>query len=174
MLPLRISVCLAVCFSIPLNQETEPELEVTVRETSHVAGSQPAEIELPQAIRSTELVDGVWYGANRPGLNGKWQLSWNDDIGEAPEEYPHVCSIEFREINGVIDGEFVGPVAGRDRQAIISGSLQGNGQIKVLTFQQREQGYVCSYQAIEKGGEILGVWHDTQDRSGRFRLLKYQ
>ena len=174
MLAIPICICTLVCFSVPMFQEIESELEVTVRDTSQISDSQQAVEKLPQSIRSTDKVDSVWYGSNRSRLNGKWQLAWSDEIDEVPVEYPHVCNIEFKEINGMINGEFIGPVAGRERDAIISGSLQGSGQVKVLMFQQRERGYICAYQAIEKGGEILGVWHDTQNRSGRFRLLKHQ
>ncbi len=106
------------------------------------------------------------------GLTGTWQLSWNDDFKE--EDCHKSCVVKFQDKDSIFSGNFEGPVAGRERDAIITGRLEGTGQTRVLTFQQREEGYICSYQGTYSGGEITGTWHDTQNRSGRFRMLKYQ
>lgn len=174
MVSLRPLTCIVVCVSVSLLQDADSPPTVTVRNTFQQSDSQP--VDVPQSVRTTQMVDSVWHGSNQPlrQLTGKFRLEWNDEIGDIPEQFPHVCSIEFKEINSEISGDFIGPVAGRERDAIISGRLEGFGPSRVLVFQQREEGYVCSYQAIDNGGEILGVWHDTQNRSGRFRLLKYQ
>ena len=110
----------------------------------------------------------------RRTLVGKFELAWDDSVDPTLDEPPKTCVIEFNEIDGKLNGNFIGPVAGTNRNAIISGRLEGEGTSRILTFQQREEDYICSYQAIDNGGAIVGVWHDTKNRSGSFRLLKYQ
>ena len=107
-------------------------------------------------------------------LNGSWQLAWDDTVNTDLDNEDKTCNVQFHEIDQNLTGEFVGPVAGTARNAIISGTIEGVGDQRLLSFQQRENGYVCSYQATLTEGPILGVWHDTRSRSGTFRLLKNQ
>lgn len=107
-------------------------------------------------------------------LSGQWQLTWDDTVdGELDPEEKN-CTVDFKEVDGSLSGRFVGPVAGSERDAIITGKIHGAGSGRIVNFQQRESGYVCSFQAIDAGGEIVGVWHDTRNRSGDFRLLRHQ
>ena len=148
------------------------QIEVTVSEQvdSEVQQVSPehATVDFSDSVRPS------FHVPSKSRLNGPWRLEWDDEVGGTTTDYPHQCTIVFSDIDGTVSGRFSGPVAGRERTAIISGKLEGEGQHPVLVFQQREHGYVCSYQAIDQGGAILGVWHDTKNRSGDFRLLKHQ
>lgn len=147
-----------------------------IRSTQDLRSTQRDSVEVPTAPLTVELPNADYVDINdlQPrSFDGSFQLSWNDDISDE-ESYPKTCDIKLTDVDSTLNGSFVGPVEGRERDAIITGRLEGTGQTRILTFQQRESGYVCSYQGIDDGGEITGVWHDTQNRSGRFRLLKYQ
>lgn len=170
---------LLLCVVLPVfqeNQKTEELRSTSNRPIDHLDSVQLPETSGPVVIpglRSTEIPDNLeqtdpW----QRDYSGSWQLSWNDDL--TSDEFNKTCVIKWEDINGVVQGDFVGEVAGRERQAIISGRHEGFEQTRILTFQQREKGYVCSYQATDRGGAIQGVWHDTQNRSGRFQMLKYQ
>ena len=112
-------------------------------------------------------------------VSGQWQLSWDDEIaGELTGELKQ-CDVMFRSIDGKLGGQFVGPVAGRERDAIIQGEVHETGSGQLLIFTQREAGYLCSYQvfwsntSVDRSAEV-GVWHDSEGRSGNFNLMKYQ
>ncbi|WP_425397940.1 hypothetical protein [Aeoliella sp.] len=111
-------------------------------------------------------------------LNGMWQLSWDDTVGRELTGEVKNCNIRFRVIDGKVEGQFDGRVAGTLRDAIIDGQLVEHADGNLLTFQQREQGYVCSYQigwpASSSLTEVVGVWHDSKGRSGNFSFLAYQ
>lgn len=146
--------------------------------------------DIPQVVDSVPLnvlqVDGEQVRGSFPlpeqdakfSLNGAWQLSWDDTVGQALVGNIKACDIRFRVIDGTVTGEFVGPVAGTERNAIIDGQIVEHGDGYLLTFQQRESGYVCSYQICWPNSrsftEALGVWHDTRGRSGNFSFLRYQ
>ena len=147
------------------------------------SGVQEIEVHIEECCQQAPLLGVDFSDSNvlgRPSvphpnrLTGKWQLQWNDQIECDPTEFPHTCSMELEEVDGVVNGKFIGPVAGRQRDAILTGNLDGDDNCRVLVFQQREEGYLCSYQAIDRGGAIIGVWHDTQNRSGTFKMLRYQ
>lgn len=111
-------------------------------------------------------------------LNGLWQLSWDDTVGQELTGDIKTCDIRFRVIDGTVAGQFDGRVAGTLRDAIIDGQLVEHQDGYLLTFQQRESGYICSYQicwpASSSMTEVVGVWHDTKGRSGNFSFLAYQ
>lgn len=114
-------------------------------------------------------------------ISGKWGLSWDDGLDGEKKLVGEVksCAIDFKSIDGKIAGTFDGPVAGRERNAIIEGHLFCQPAGQLLVFNQRENGYVCTYQIFlsstgEDFTQNIGTWQDTQDRSGNFSLLKYQ
>ncbi|MCA9261052.1 MAG: hypothetical protein KDA61_17675 [Planctomycetales bacterium] len=111
-------------------------------------------------------------------LDGDWQLRWDDTVDASLDGGVKSCSIRLQAVDGRLQGAFVGPVAGRERNAILEGQLINHGTGSLLQFYQRESGYVCSYQLCWPQGEpitdAVGVWHDTQGRYGSFALLKYQ
>ena len=121
---------------------------------------------------SVRLLKGA--GSSVRSLSGTWQLSWDDDVDSKMANHDKNCSIEFSDVDGELTGRFIGLVAGTERDAVITGRFLGTGNQRILSFRQIEPGYVCSYQAIDQGGEIRGVWHDTRGASGDFSLLKYQ
>lgn len=165
-------VVLLLLTTLPVQQvdQTEDNIRSTVDlEETYLDSVQLPSIPLVESPQTH--LDGSHKTLSR-SLGGSWQLSWNDDVKD--ETFQKSCDIKFDDVDGTLTGSFVGPVAGRKRDAIISGHLEGSGTTRILTFQQRESGYICSYQGIENGGEISGVWHDTENRSGSFRLLKYQ
>ena len=164
---------LLLWIALPVIQDNqEPE---QLRSTAKIQDTQLDSVELPTAPLTVKNYHEDFVEVSDielRNLSGSWQLSWNDDLKD--ESFSKTCDIKFQDIDGQLNGSFVGPVEGCERDAIITGSLEGEGQARILSFQQRERGYICSYQGIDKGGAITGVWHDTQNRSGRFMLLKYQ
>jgi hypothetical protein len=125
-------------------------------------------------------VDSVAVGESlTPAFAGQWQLTWDDQIGQELTGDTKTCDIMFRVVDGTVDGRFVGPVANSERDEIIDGRLHNSASGRLLTFAQREAGYVCSYQifwsnSAEDLSKVVGVWHDTKGRSGNFTLRKYQ
>lgn len=168
-----------LCVLLPVFQENQQSDEI--RSTHDLSKVQVDSVQLPgpslygdmpttNDVELTEYVGQVNVGL--PGLKGTWQLSWNDDLNDG--EFQKSCVVEFQDKDDVLNGKFIGPVAGRERDAILSGRLEGGGATRILTFQQREDGYICSYQGTISNDGITGVWHDTQNRSGKFQMLKYQ
>ena len=155
-------------------------LVVTLPETTRTAyawqecESSTLEIDEHVDILRGTWADSAWHEPPKRSLDGQWQLTWDDHVDSQLDREDKTCTIKFADVDGVLTGQFLGLVAGTERDAVITGKLEGDGATRVLTFQQRESGYVCSYQAIDDGGEINGVWHDTRNRSGDFRLLKLQ
>ncbi len=158
----KLALGLLVLAAIPVATQTGEQLDEQLKAAAR--DSQPVD------LRDTRRAA---FPQRRP-LDGEWQLAWDDVVDDRLDSEDKACAIELREIGGVITGQFIGDVAGRPRDGFLSGRLEGNGPSRLLTLQQREQGYVCSYQAFDAGGEIRGVWHDTQNRSGTFRLLRLQ
>lgn len=111
-------------------------------------------------------------------LEGTWQLRWNDELGAAKVEGDKVCNLRLRADGDRLVGEFVGPVAGTQRDAEFTGMLHRGGEHCLLTLEQREAGYVCCYQLswpADKGfADAVSVWHDTRGGRGSFAILKYQ
>jgi hypothetical protein len=111
-------------------------------------------------------------------LNGSWQLSWDDEVGSELTGEIKTCELRLRAVDGHLSGNFVGLVAGTERDAIITGTLTELPGGGVLHLEQRESGYLCSYQiGWPAGGHLtqaVGVWHDTKGRSGNFSVLKQQ
>ncbi|MEM6798435.1 MAG: hypothetical protein AAF589_02885 [Planctomycetota bacterium] len=108
-------------------------------------------------------------------VTGRWQLQWDDDVGQELVDDVKTCELSLKAIDNVVTGEFVGPVAGSERQAILEGHIHGDDAGSLFTFTQREAGYVCSYQIFWSNAdldrsEVVGVWHDTRGRSGNFTL----
>jgi hypothetical protein len=134
-----------------------------------VRSQETDRIEPASCLPSDPWLD-AGHGPPRRSCSGQWQLTWDDRIDSRLDEEQKSCTIEFMEIDGSLTGRFVGPVAGSERDAIIGGRIDGEGPCRIFCFEQRENGYVCSYQAIDNGGEITGVWHDTKNRSGDFSL----
>ncbi len=130
-------------------------------------------------VDETQFFEPCFRGASRleipaRSLDGNWELTWDDTVDRELDNEDKSCNLKIKEIGHWLTGDFIGPVAGVERNAIITGTIEGSGNQRVLSFQQRENGYLCSYQATLTDGPIVGVWHDTQNRSGTFRLLKYQ
>ncbi len=114
-----------------------------------------------------------------PTLSGHWQLRWDDEIGDTLVGEVKQCTVRLREIDGQLAGEFVGPVAGHQRNAILSGDVFRQAGGTLLSLRQRETGYACSYQVHWQATELdralaVGVWHDSEGRNGNFSLLKLQ
>ncbi len=151
----------------PGNTQSPDDRPVTTDE-EFPPGVIPAELEM------NAWADSVWHGPFHRQMSGRWQLTWDDSVNGQLDREDKSCTLKLKEIDGKVTGEFQGPVAGSIRDAIITGRFEGSGTTRIIHFAQREPGYVCSYQAIDSGGEIIGVWHDTHNRSGEFRLLKYQ
>ena len=117
--------------------------------------------------------------APAPSLFGKWQLEWDDQVGEQLIGDIKTCTIDFQCIDAEITGNFDGPVAGRERNALLRGHIFSQPTGNLVQFQQHEPGYVCSYQIYwsntnDDRSQVVGVWHDTQGRSGNFKLMKFQ
>lgn len=136
-----------------------------------IQGLQDSSLRLQDFVDSMPVHTPV---LSQRDLTGEWQLAWDDTVNAELDNEDKICTVKFREFDRSISGEFIGPVAGTERNAIIIGRISGGGTKRILSLEQRESGYVCSYQAIDSGGEIRGVWHDTRGGSGDFRLLKHQ
>ena len=112
-------------------------------------------------------------------VTGNWKLSWDDEVGQELVGDLKTCDLSLHSIEDQVSGTFSGPVAGRERDAIIRGRLYCQPRGKLLLLQQCETGYICSYQIFWDNNaadqsKALGVWHDTAGRSGNFTLLRHQ
>lgn len=168
---------LSLCLCFPGSQEVQ--LPGNQLEPAAELQHQECEFDQLEVDFRLDAHRGFWADSALPepmrrSLNGQWQLAWDDHVDSELDHEDKTSTIKFTDVDGVVSGQFVGLVAGTERDAIISGGFEGEGSTRIFVFQQREAGYVCSYQAIDNGGEITGVWHDTRNRSGDFRLLKYQ
>lgn len=114
--------------------------------------------------------------ANVASRDGKYKIYWDDKVdGKTHSTEEKSCDIKIRVVGEEVFGEFVGPIAGQNRKASITGRLEsGEDSVKLFTFRQREEGYTCSYQLVLGTGSFVGTWYDTKGRSGDFLLLKYQ
>ena len=65
-------------------------------------------------------------------------------------------------------GRFHGPVLGVERECVFTGELAAGGGL--LLLQQREPGYVCSYQLGRAGLGWSGTWRDSRGRAGTAAL----
>ena len=111
-------------------------------------------------------------------LTGKWVLTWDDKVDTELDDNVHTCRLSLHNINQQLTGEFIGPVTGRIRDAVIEGRIHEHSSGSLLEFKQHEADYVCSYQIAWTNGahltQAIGVWHDTQGRSGNFNLQHEQ
>ncbi|QDU56242.1 hypothetical protein [Aeoliella mucimassa] len=111
-------------------------------------------------------------------LDGGWQLSWDDQVGQELSGEVKTCEIRLRHVGSKVTGRFSGRVAGTMRNAILEGELIHQSGGYVFLLQQHEPDYVCTYQICwtESQGitDKVGVWTDTKGRSGNFSVLKLQ
>lgn len=93
-----------------------------------------------------------------------WTLTWDDTVNETLDRTDKRCQIALSTVDSTVTGRFRGPVMGKERRAVFTGEVAQGGALLIL--QQREAGYVCSYQftAAHKGWK--GTWRDSRGRSG--------
>ena len=83
-------------------------------------GVIPAHLE----VDPHRWADSMWHGPVPSLMNGKWQLTWDDKVDGRLDREDKLCTVELKEIDGQITGEFDGPVAGTMRDAIITGRFE--------------------------------------------------
>ena len=104
-----------------------------------------------------------------PGLV-PWTLTWDDSLDDTIEDVGKRCSLTLEAVDSVVTGRFDGPVLGTQRRATFTGELSEGGTL--LLLQQREPGYVCSYQLTSAGAGWLGTWRDSRGASGTAKLAR--
>ncbi|TWT36893.1 hypothetical protein KOR34_18380 [Posidoniimonas corsicana] len=114
-----------------------------------------------------------------PNYSGQWRLDWDDVVDGSLAAEPKSCTVRLKCVAGELSGDFIGPVAGRERDAVIRGEVSHSVEGSLLTFKQVEEGYACCYLVFlsattADASAQTGVWHDTRGGAGEFRLLKHQ
>ena len=111
-----------------------------------------------------------------PEVGGSWQVIWDDlvdgDLKSASKNCDMVLRVDDRTVTGVMSR-----LPGDEgRKAAIMGRIDpvAEGGRGLLTFQQVEGDYVCSYQVFFGMSGAIGQWMDNRGRSGDFALMKYQ
>lgn len=99
-----------------------------------------------------------------------WTLRWDDSLAEGLDAGGKACRVALDTIDGVVTGQFDGPVLGTLRHAVFTGELVGGGAL--LLLQQREPGYVCSYQLSSSGPGWSGTWRDSRGGCGTVSLSR--
>lgn len=99
---------------------------------------------------------------------GVWTLSWDDTVDGTLDEAEKRCEVALDSIDAAVTGRFHGPVLGVERECVFTGELAAGGGL--LLLQQREPGYVCSYQLGRAGLGWSGTWRDSRGRAGTAAL----
>lgn len=100
-----------------------------------------------------------------------WSLEWDDSLDGELEAVGKRCRLHLDVIDGTVTGRFEGPVMGSVRTATFTGELIGAGAGNLLLLQQREPGYVCSYQLSRTDAERWhGTWRDSRGGTGTVML----
>lgn len=102
-------------------------------------------------------------------------LQWDDSLDGDLERPFKQCVVEIERIDRTLSGHFVGNVLGTVRTATFTGEAVGHestpGDGALWMLQQREPGYVCSYQLSASPHESWdGTWRDSKGRTGSVRL----
>lgn len=98
-------------------------------------------------------------------------LQWDDSLdGDLNRPFKQ-CVVEIQRIDKTLSGRFIGDVLGEPRTATFTGEAAGTGQDSLWILQQREPGYLCSYQlSSSRLGAWDGTWRDSRGRTGSVRL----
>ena len=97
-----------------------------------------------------------------------WILSWDDTVDATLDGAGKRCEVALDSIDAAVTGRFHGPVLGVERECVFTGELAAGGGLLIL--QQREPGYVCSYQLGRAGLGWSGTWRDNRGRAGTAAL----
>ena len=97
-----------------------------------------------------------------------WILSWDDTVDGILDGAEKRCQVTLDSIDAAVTGRFHGPVLGVERECVFTGELAAGGGLLIL--QQREPGYVCSYQLGRAGLGWSGTWRDNRGRAGTAAL----
>jgi hypothetical protein len=112
---------------------------------------------------------------------GTYRIYWDDEIDHELKGNKR-CEIEVKLVNGKLSGKFSGL---QDREARLTGTLNSIKNATIVSFQQIEDNYICSYQVLfapqpvtsdglgDRAPVFMGVWQDTNRRSGDFAIVKY-
>jgi hypothetical protein len=129
-----------------------------------------AGISLTMAVAMVSRLQSAPSAAPAPD---RWKLEWDDRVDGVIEEGPKVCEVTLHFGHAKVEGEFSGPVEGKNRSANFVGEVLQGKDARLLLLRQTEESYVCAYQCqIQKDGSYVGVWHDTMNRSGDVRFTK--
>lgn len=102
---------------------------------------------------------------------GAFLLQWDDTVDEQLPEGSKSCWVELERVDAVVTGRFLGPVLGESRRATFTGEVAGDEAGGLMMLQQREAGYVCSYQLTFDGRRSWrGTWRDSKGRAGTVTL----
>lgn len=109
----------------------------------------------------------------------RYLLQWDDSLDGDLERPFKQCVVEIQRIDRALTGRFVGNVLGSARMATFTGEAVGGGeasaQCDLWMLQQREPGYVCSYQLSPSVLDSWdGTWRDSEGRTGSARLWPAQ
>jgi len=129
----------------------------------HQAAPSSARRETSGSVRSC-------IGAPADPAQAPWALTWDDTLDDTLDDVGKRCRVTLEAIDSVVTGRFDGLVLGTRRRATFTGELIQGGAL--LLLQQREPGYVCSYQLTSKGAGWLGSWRDSRGASGTARLAR--
>ncbi|MEM1448799.1 MAG: hypothetical protein AAF726_06210 [Planctomycetota bacterium] len=102
-------------------------------------------------------------------------LQWDDSLDGDLQRPFKQCVVQIQRIDGALTGRFVGNVLGEARTATFTGEAIGSdaegGAATLWMLQQREPGYVCSYQLSPSVHDSWdGTWRDSKGRTGTVRL----
>ncbi|MEM9801425.1 MAG: hypothetical protein AAGA20_13950, partial [Planctomycetota bacterium] len=105
----------------------------------------------------------------------RYRLWWDDSLDGDLERPCKQCIVELQRVDRTLTGRFVGTVLGEARTATFTGESVGStsppGRGDLWILQQREPGYVCSYQlSPSRHGAWNGTWRDSRGRTGTARL----
>jgi len=137
-----------------------------------VAPSQDARFTTEMGAQVPAQIEGrqISIGAPTDPAHVPWVLSWDDSLDSTLDRVGKNCRVTLDTIDSVVVGRFDGPVMGGERRATFTGELVQGGAL--LLLQQREPGYVCSYQLSSSGPGWVGTWRDSRGRSGTAKLAR--
>lgn len=122
--------------------------------------------DTPRPLGQEKLAGGGASCILAPGdLGGSaWTLTWDDSVDATLDSQEKRCEVVLDSIDGAVTGRFQGPVLGTERDCVFTGELADGGSLLIL--QQREPGYLCSYQLGATAGGWSGTWRDSRGRAG--------
>lgn len=106
--------------------------------------------------------------ADDPDAGGDWTLVWDDSLDDVLEDVRKQCRIRLTEVDGRVNGSFVGEVTGTPRNALFTGECVSS----LVLLQQREPGYVCAYQLHVVEDRLEGTWADTSGGGGTAVMVR--